>query len=200
MANYRVPIIDKFSWQPPVKSILGIEPGGPAKGDRYVVGVGATGANWGGGTHDNKITYFDGADWQYDTPAEGWQVWSEGANKFYYFDGSVWAETYTLGPTGPVSTTPGPTGASGAPSTVTGPTGISGEASTVPGPTGASGEASTVPGPTGASGEASTVPGPTGATGASGAPSTVPGPTGPTGPPAGYDSTYGCLIIPADAI
>jgi hypothetical protein len=168
MSNYRVPIIDKFSWQPPVKSILGTEPGGPAKGDRYVVAVGATGANWSG--QDNKIAYYDGAAWQFDTPAEGWQVYSEGADKFYFYTGSAWAETISIGPTGPASTVTGPTGANGTPSTVTGPTG---PASTVTGPTGAN---STVTGPTG------------------------PGVTGPTGPGATYDADYGCLIIPADTI
>ena len=57
-----------------------------------------------------------------------------------------------IGPTGPASTVPGPTGA----------TGDAGQASTVPGPTGATGPASTVPGPTGPAG------GPTGPTGSAG--------------------------------
>lgn len=86
-----------------------------------------------------------------------------------------------VGPTGPASTVPGPTGPIGLPgptgpaSTVPGPTGPT---STTPGPTG---PASTVPGPTG---PISTTPGPTGPAGLqgpTGPASTVPGPTGPAG-------------------
>jgi hypothetical protein len=170
MTNYRIPIIDKFSWQPPVKSILDTEPGGPAKGDRYIVAVSATGTNWAG--NDNKITYYDGAAWQFDTPAEGWQVYSEGADKFYFYTGSAWVETISIGPTGPASVTTGPTGPG-----ITGPTGAGGGK----GDKGDQGN----PGGTGPTGAPSTVTGPTG-----------PGVTGPTGPGATYDADYGCLVVP----
>jgi hypothetical protein len=86
MAQYRIPVEETFSWQRPVKDILNDPPGVPAKGDRYIVGVG-TGA-WSG--KDNDIAWYDGADWKFDTPTEGWQCWVEDVNEYYSYNGAAW--------------------------------------------------------------------------------------------------------------
>jgi len=88
MTQYRVPVLEQFSWQPPVADKdLTAPPGGESKGDRYIVGGSATG-DW--STHDNDIATYDGASWLYDTPSEGWSCWVSDEDVFYNFDGSNW--------------------------------------------------------------------------------------------------------------
>lgn len=172
MTDYRVPVLEQFAWQPPVKDKdLETPPGGESKGDRYIVKV--NGGDWSAGAAKDIATYVTGTTWLYDTPVEGWIVWVDDENEFYVFDGTNWV--IYLGATGPT----GPTGSAG---TTPGPTGPTGSAGTTPGPTGPTGSAGTTPGPTGPTGSAGTTPGPT-------------GPTGPTGPAAAYDADYECLII-----
>jgi len=90
MAMYRAPNLDAFAWQSPVKDKdLATPPGSPAKGDRYIVGPSATGA-W--ATHDNQITYYNGATWIFLTMFEGMACWVEDENKVYYYNGTSWAE------------------------------------------------------------------------------------------------------------
>ncbi len=50
----------------------------------------ATGA-WAG--QDGKITYYDGANWQFVTPEEGWLVYISDENKYYTYTGSAWVIT-----------------------------------------------------------------------------------------------------------
>jgi hypothetical protein len=77
-------------------------------------------------------------------------IWIKSSNNSVSFwNGSVWIDSITVGPTGP--------------------TGPQGEASTVTGPTGATGPSGGPTGPTGPTGAVSTVPGPTGPTGPTGA-------------------------------
>ena len=146
MTDYRVPVLEQFSWQPPVMDKdLTAPPGGESKGDRYIVGASATG-DWSG--NDKDIATYTGSGWLFDTPVEGWICWVEDENKFYVFDQtSLWVEylgeagpTGPTGPTGSAGTTPGPTGPTG-PTGVgdTGPTGPTGSAGTTPGPTGPTG-------------------------------------------------------------
>lgn len=91
MPDYRVPVLEAFSWQPPVKDKdLTEAPGAPSKGDRYLVA--ASGGDWSGGAAKD-ITYYDGSDWQFDTPSEGWICWVEDENLFYHFDGTNWVTT-----------------------------------------------------------------------------------------------------------
>jgi hypothetical protein len=75
-------------------------------------------------------------------------IWIKTNNAVSFWNGSVWIDSITAGPTGP-------TGAQGAASNVTGPTGPTGSPGTPGGPTGPEG-------PTGPTGPISTVPGPTG--------------------------------------
>lgn len=89
MAKYRVPVLEKFSFQPPVlDKDLTTPPGTPAKGDRYIVGASATG-DWAG--HDGEITYYDGAAWQFDSPSEGWFTWVSDEDLFYKHNGTSWS-------------------------------------------------------------------------------------------------------------
>lgn len=90
MATYRVPVLEDFSWQPPVKDKdLFDAPGAPSKGDRYIVASGtSSGDDWFGYTND--ITYYDGVNWQFDTPSEGWRCWLDDEDAYYYFDGTDW--------------------------------------------------------------------------------------------------------------
>jgi hypothetical protein len=142
MPDYRVNVRDKFAWQSPVidKDIVDSTLASAVKGNRYIIG--GTGANdWTG--HDNEITYYDGAAWQFVAPSEGWICWVEDEDKFYKFDGSSWSEYLgQQGPTGPTGPQ-GPTGPTGA----TGPQGDTGPQ----GPTGATGDTGPQ-GPTGPTG------------------------------------------------
>ena len=88
MASYRVPVLQDFSWQPPVSDKdLTAAPGSPTKGDRYIVGGSATG-DW--ATHDGSIAWYDGAAWQFDAPSDGWQVYVVDEACNYRFDGAAW--------------------------------------------------------------------------------------------------------------
>jgi len=86
----RVPVLESFSFQPPIiDKDLTAPPGGEAEGDRYIVGGSATG-DWAG--HDDDIAEYDGASWMFMTPEEGWFVHINDEDKFYKFTGSVWEE------------------------------------------------------------------------------------------------------------
>jgi len=90
MANYRVPVLEKFEYQPPVIAYQSAPPGSPTKGNRYIVLTTGTGA-WAG--HDEAIATYDGAAWIFDNPgAVGWVAYLQSASKFYYFSGTAWAE------------------------------------------------------------------------------------------------------------
>jgi hypothetical protein len=125
-------------------------------------------------------------------------IWIKLTNAVSFWNGSVWIDSITAGPTGPtgpqgndsaVTGPTGPTGPSGGPTGPTGPTGPqgiaitgpTGPASTVTGPTGPTGPSGGPTGPTGPTGATGAV----GATGPTGAASLVTGPTGPTGPSGG---------------
>jgi len=88
MSTYRVPVLEDFSWQPPIKDKdLETAPAEPSKGDRYIVA--ANGGDWSGGAAKD-ITYYDGENWQFDTPSEGWKCWVEDEDLYYHFDGTNW--------------------------------------------------------------------------------------------------------------
>jgi hypothetical protein len=90
VSSYRVPDLDSFHWQSPVKDKdLNTPPGSPAKGDRYIVGPSPTGA-WAG--HTAQIAYYDGSAWAFVTLAEGLACWVEDENKVYIYNGASWAE------------------------------------------------------------------------------------------------------------
>jgi hypothetical protein len=129
-------------------------------------------------------------------------LWIKTDNTVSFWNGSVWVDSITAGPTGPTGSPgaastvigpTGPTGPQGGPVGPTGPTGATGGAGST-GPTGAG-----ATGPTGPTGSAGTPGGPTGPTGAEG----PTGPTGPTGPSAlvqqtGTPSTTTVLWVDTD--
>jgi hypothetical protein len=134
-----------------------------------------------------------------DNPQIG-NLWIKTDNSVSFWNGSVWIDSITSGPTGP-------TGAEGAASNVTGPTGPTGPSGGPVGPTGPTGATGDL-GPTGPTGAG--VAGPTGPTGPSGGPIGPTGPTGaegatgPTGPISlvqqdGTPSTTDVLWIDTDA-
>jgi hypothetical protein len=101
-------------------------------------------------------------------------IWIKTTNAVSFWNGTIWVDSITAGPTGP-------TGPQGDASTVTGPTGPTGPSGGPTGPTGPTGWTGPqgITGPTGAQ---SAVTGPTGPTGPSGGPTGPTGPTGATGP------------------
>jgi hypothetical protein len=105
-----------------------------------------------------------------DLPQIG-NIWIKTDNTVSFWNGSVWVDSITSGPTGP-------TGNPGANSTVTGPTGPTGPSGGPVGPTGPTGVTGET-GPTGPTGAGAI--GPTGPTGPSGGPTGPTGDVGPTG-------------------
>lgn len=87
MPNYRIPVLEQFSWQPPVLELTNTPPGTPAKGDRYIVGGTPTGA-WSANAH--YIATYDGAAWIFDQPSEGWCAWDIAADNYKRFNGTAW--------------------------------------------------------------------------------------------------------------
>jgi hypothetical protein len=94
MSRFRVPDLKGFGWQETVKGRLADDPGGATKGDRYLV-IDSDG-DWAG--HDNEIAWFDGADWQFDPPQDGWVVYSIADKKHYKYDADTtsWVEFPTI--------------------------------------------------------------------------------------------------------
>ena len=87
-SNVRVPYLERFSFQPPVKDKdLATPPVSPVKGDRYIVATGGTGA-W--ASQDKNIAWYDGAIWKFDIPVEGWLAYVEDEDKFFKFSGTAW--------------------------------------------------------------------------------------------------------------
>ena len=62
-------------------------PGSPASGDRYIVGVGATGA-WSG--KDKQLAIYRGGAWVFYTPKAGWRAYNTGISGYIRYDGTSW--------------------------------------------------------------------------------------------------------------
>lgn len=133
-------------------------PGSPNDGDRYIVGVGATG-DWSG--RDREIAQWDSSrsSWLFTVPSGGYFAYVADEQLLYCFEGGLWTNNVTTGPTGATGPV-GATGSEGATGAI-GPTGATGF-----GATGATGDQ----GDTGATGSTGPVgaTGPQGATGSSG--------------------------------
>lgn len=63
-------------------------PGSPSDGDTYIVAASPTGA-WTG--QAKSIAYYNTSGWIFSAPSEGWQVYDQTLNAFYYFDGTNWS-------------------------------------------------------------------------------------------------------------
>lgn len=64
-------------------------PGSPSPGDRYIVGIGATGA-WSG--HDNEIATRKTSSWSYMATNKGMTTWVEDEDIVYTWNGSSWVK------------------------------------------------------------------------------------------------------------
>ena len=88
MPDYRVPVLEKFGFQPSVKDRItstALALLTPARGDRYILTDGAD---------NKKIVYCSNATgpvWTPDVPAEGWITWVDDENEYYKFDGENWS-------------------------------------------------------------------------------------------------------------
>ncbi len=81
--------IGRFSYHLSVKDRnLTAPPGSPAEGDTYIVATTATGA-WAG--HEDDVTVWDGADWVFGTPREGWKAWVEDEQTGVVYTDGAWA-------------------------------------------------------------------------------------------------------------
>ena len=67
---------------------LATPPGSPADGDTYIVATSPTGA-W--IDHPTHIAYYQSSAWAFHIPTEGWLVYVQDENAFYYFTGTAWA-------------------------------------------------------------------------------------------------------------
>lgn len=87
-AGMQDPVLDKDLTAPP---------GSPSQGDRYIVGVGATGA-WSG--EDNNIAEYDGASWFFKTATDGMTVFITDEDEIYAYQTSAWFQKTGSGGTG----------------------------------------------------------------------------------------------------
>jgi hypothetical protein len=88
---YRVPVQEYFQWQQPVISkTVSAPPVSPARGDRYLVPSGATGAWAGYGGYIAYCTDAGTPTWAFTAPAQGMIAWVSGSSAYYYYSGSVW--------------------------------------------------------------------------------------------------------------
>lgn len=87
--QYRVPVLEQFSFQPPIISqVLSAAPVG-VKGNRYIVGPAvASGDPWVG--QEKNIAWYDGVAWKFDVPTAGWRTFDLNINKFFTYVGGAW--------------------------------------------------------------------------------------------------------------
>jgi len=78
-----------FSWKDPVINKNLTTPPVSNRGDRHIVGVGASDA-W--ATHDNKIAVYDGSVYFYLIPDVGWVVRDDSTGIYWEFTGSAWVQ------------------------------------------------------------------------------------------------------------
>ena len=83
----RILIESKLSWQNPVLDIQNTPPDYPVKGNRYLIGTEGSG-DWYG--KNNQIAIWDGEEWLFNVPSEGWFVWVVALNSLYYYTGTNW--------------------------------------------------------------------------------------------------------------
>lgn len=91
MAKYRVPVLDSFSWQEPVisKTIRDVQIS-PIRGHRYIVPDNIVSVENPWINQKDKIAWYDGCVWKFDTPINGWYVYVQDESKLYKYDGENW--------------------------------------------------------------------------------------------------------------
>jgi len=95
MTQFRVPVLESFSWQEPINGVFS-DPAvlTPIKGDRIVVGAVGVGVF---ASKENTIAWYDGVAWHFDTPSAGWQTYNKTSGSFYKFTGTEWDNKNSLG-------------------------------------------------------------------------------------------------------
>lgn len=89
MADYRIPVLENFEFQPGVIDRVNAAPVSPAKGDRYlVIATVASGDDFFG--QEGNIATFDGVAWMFDSAIEGMMVWVDDEDVYYYYNGTAW--------------------------------------------------------------------------------------------------------------
>ena len=88
--QYRVPVLEAFPWQEPVKSkSLSSPPPVVEKGDRYLIPPTVSqNSVWNG--HANQIAWYDGFNWHFDTPYPGWVAYISDIDSTFRFNGDAW--------------------------------------------------------------------------------------------------------------
>lgn len=106
MTNYKVPVLDNFSWQFPVLGKdLSAPPGGESKGQRYLVATGAS-AGWAGQSGNIALCTGTGpTTWEFVTATAGMQVYVADEDSFYVYTTS-WIKTFKVAIAGLTLTTP----------------------------------------------------------------------------------------------
>ena len=82
-------IIVGMKWQDPVESIENTPPETPTTSYRYLVGTSPTGAYT---DHENDVATWNGTEWTFETPEQGWCVSNKDDNYSYNFNGTFWAQ------------------------------------------------------------------------------------------------------------
>lgn len=96
MNTYLVPVFELFEWQKGVlDKNLSSPPLSPSKGDRYIVGVPATGA-WTG--QDDNIVFWDGSQWVFIPKFEGMIVYVKSEHQWY-----IYITSWVIFPRGPIA-------------------------------------------------------------------------------------------------
>jgi hypothetical protein len=98
VSTKKVPILEDFSWQLPVKDKdLYTPPGSPVKGDRYIIAATGSGL-WSGHTGDIALCTVGGGSpsWEFVIKSEGMKVWVEDEDIYYFYDGSNWITSIGL--------------------------------------------------------------------------------------------------------
>lgn len=95
--SYRVPTLETFSWQKPILGFLDDPTGvSPAKGHRYLVGSSPQ-AGTDFESRGGDIAWYDGSQWLFDTPTDGWTIYNVATGEYLRFDGSSWFKDDELG-------------------------------------------------------------------------------------------------------
>ena len=79
-----------LDWQDSVLTVSGSPPGGPSSGDRYLIT--ASGASGAWSAHEDDITEWDGAEWDFSSPNEGFATFVEDENTIYVYSNGIWVK------------------------------------------------------------------------------------------------------------
>lgn len=87
MPQYRIPVLDTFSWQEPIDSFQSEPSVDPKKGNRHIV-QNSTGL-WIG--HDDEIAWYNGIKWNFIIPPDGCKLYDRNSKKYYTYVNKQWS-------------------------------------------------------------------------------------------------------------